>query len=324
MSKNTVLVQRTCFLIMLLASICAAVEPGQPSKTSIWTAAARAIGAKNPDAAFRNPDYLAIKLLGPQERAILTDYPMDALDLDFTGAMARLSDTDKSFIGSMHGRTRLVDDALEEALRAGVRQVVVLGAGFDSRGYRFKDRLRGIRFFEVDYGPTQEHKKNRVKAVFGSLPGHVRYVAMDFSKDDLLTELRKGGYSRKDKTLFIWEGVVPYIPEAAVKGTLDFVREQSAPDSRIIFNYMLSISPDLNNPNSRQAKWGEPFIFGFPGDSAAEYVTKHGLEVMTDISTDELPRRYLQRSDGTLGLPWRPSRKNIVGRWCIARVPANR
>jgi methyltransferase (TIGR00027 family) len=74
--------------------------------------------------------------------------------------------------------------------------------------------------------------------VFGSvaraveLPSTVSYVPMDFTKDDLLTQLTKAGYSQREKTFFLWEGVVFYLPEAAVKDTLHFVRDHAAPGSR--------------------------------------------------------------------------------------------
>jgi methyltransferase (TIGR00027 family) len=315
---------RGCVVGLLAAFAAGAVEPGLPSKTSVWVAAMRAIGAKNPDPEFRNPDYLAIKFLGSRERAILTDYPMDALDLDYDAALKRIPDP---FNVTQHlARTKYVDTTVEESLRDGARQIVVLGAGFDSRGYRFRDRLRGARFFEVDYGPTQEYKKRRVKEVLGGLPKHVRYIAMDFTKDDLPAQLRKGGYSEKLKTLFVWEGVTMYIPEAAVKQTLRFVRGHSGPGSMIVFNYFLSRMPAINNPDSRYARWGEPMIFGFPGDGAADFVRNEGLEVISDLNQGEVPRKYARQTDGTASLParLRPAAGggDSFGGWCIARVPA--
>ena len=140
-----------------------AVEPGLPSKTSVLAASLRAIGGKNPDPQFRNPDYLAIKFLGPRERALLKDFPMEALDLDYPQAVERLPMQDRESVTTMFIRTTHRDAALDTALRDGTRQVVILGAGLDSRGYRFRDRLHGVRFLEVDYGPTQEHKKQCVQ-----------------------------------------------------------------------------------------------------------------------------------------------------------------
>jgi methyltransferase (TIGR00027 family) len=247
---------------LLLGSIFQAVEPELPSKTAVWAAAGRAVGAKHPDALQRNPDDLAIRFLGPRERALLQpDYPMEALDLDYDAS---------------------IDAALLDALKDDARQVVVLGAGFDSRGYRFQPQLSGVRFIEVDYGPTQEYKKQRVTEVFGVLPQSVLYVPVDFTKDSLLAQLTQAGYSEREKTFFLWEGVTYYLPESAVKDTLQFVRDHSAAGSRIAFDYTLSTNPNLNNPRTLFARWGEPWLFGFPGGGAAAFVRREGLDVMSD------------------------------------------
>jgi methyltransferase (TIGR00027 family) len=272
-------------VFVLFGATSQALEPGLPSKTAVWAAAARALASKNPDPKLRNPDYLAIKFLGPRERAVLPEIPLDALDLDFESAnlafAGRLPVTSHTF------RTKAFDAALLDALKDGARQVVILGAGFDSRGYRFTRELRGVQFLEVDYGPTQEFKKARVKEILGAVPPNVVYVPMDFTKDDLLQQLTKGGYSETQKSFFLWEGVTFYLPEAAVKDTLRFVRDHAAAGSRLAFNYTVASDSQINNPNTRYAKWGEPWLFGFPDEGAAGYVRGEGLTVLSDKKSTE-------------------------------------
>jgi methyltransferase (TIGR00027 family) len=270
-------------VVSLLVSTIAAVEPGLPSKTAVWAAAARAVGAKNPNPDLRNPDDLAIQFLGPRERALLPDYPMSALDLGYESAMQQLGD--KLPVKSHAFRTKAFDDAMLDALKAGARQVVVLGAGFDSRGYRFQSRLSGVRFIEVDQPATQEYKRRRVAEILGTAPANVAYVPMDFTKDNLLEQLRKGGYSEQQQTFFLWEGVVFYLPESAVKETLHFVRDHAAPGSRLAFNYTFNTDRNVNNPDSLYSKWGEPWLFGFPPPGAATYVRREGLDVISDVQT---------------------------------------
>jgi hypothetical protein len=98
-----------------LATLVRAVEPGLPSKTAVWAAAARAIGAKHSNPALRNPDYLAIRSLGPSERAILPEYPMDALDLDYASAMTQFGS--RMPVMSLAFRTKAFDSAMLEALQ---------------------------------------------------------------------------------------------------------------------------------------------------------------------------------------------------------------
>ena len=299
------------------------IEPGLPSKTSVHVAFQRAIGSKNPDGEFRNPDDLAIKFLGPRERALLPELPMDALDLDFEAAMKR--NPYPAMVSAMLSRTRYIDAVLLEAIAGGARQVIILGAGFDSRAYRFRDRLGGVRMFEVDYGPTQEYKKRRLKEIFGSVPVHVKFVAMDFSRDDLFTQLRKDGYSSNERTLFIWEGVTMYLPATAVRSTLRTIRDSAAPGSTVVFDYFLSTHPAVNDTNSRTARWGEPMIFGFDGNGATDFVRAEGLEVVEDfLTSDARSLRYTQREDGTSSVP--QLEKSILSKAgrCKATVPSRR
>jgi methyltransferase (TIGR00027 family) len=135
-------------------------------------------------------------------------------------------------------RTCLIDACLRQALDNGARQVVILGAGYDSRAYRTQHPAQP-RFFEVDFPPTQEYKKIRVREIFGWPPDGVVYVPIDFQKDNLVATLQNAGYQRNQRTFFIWEGVTYYLREAEVDSTLRFVAAESAPGSSIVFDYAL-------------------------------------------------------------------------------------
>jgi len=271
---------RIIVILFLAGTTFHAVEPGLPSKTAVYVAAARAVGSKDPNPQLRNPDYLAIRFLGPRERAVLPDLPMDALDLDFDGAMKRLGV--QLPVAVMAYRTKMFDATLLDAVQNGATQIVVLGAGFDSRAYRFQSQLRNVRFMEVDYGPTQAYKQQRLGEIVAAIPPNVSFVPMDFTKDNLLDRLRNAGYSEQQNTFFLWEGVTYYLPESAVKDTLHFVRDHSASGSRIAFDYFGASNPSINNPTHLYARWGEPLLFGFPNDRAREYVQQEGLRVLSD------------------------------------------
>ena len=139
---------------------------GLPSRTSILTAAARAFGSREPDASVRNPDWVADRLIGPAELALIADHPISkALDQDFQEAM---NDPDIfGFAWLMLVRTRFIDELMERAVRSGATQLVILGAGFDTRAHRFTELLKNAAVIEIDYGATQEYKKRRVEAAVG-------------------------------------------------------------------------------------------------------------------------------------------------------------
>jgi methyltransferase (TIGR00027 family) len=217
----------------------------------------------------------------------------------------------------------MTDDTLKQSIKEGATQVVILGAGYDSRAYRFQQLLRPTTVFEVDFPPTQEYKKLRVREVLGKAPKNIVFVPIDFSKDDLATVLHAAGYRSDRKTVFIWEGVTYYIPESGVDATLRFVADHSSPGSTIVFDYEYARAVNgkhddemLKQIYARLASWGEPHIFGLPNDSARGPVTKNGLNVVEDLGPKELTERYLTTASG---------KKLGDEAWyfgiCIARVP---
>jgi methyltransferase (TIGR00027 family) len=298
-----------------------AVEPGKPAVTALETTAYRAIGARHPDPAIRNDDHLAERFLGAEERAILkaegSQAVLDALELDTAAAWKSLG-PGIAFATAVHVRTRYIDEVFRESLGAGATQAVILGAGLDSRAYRFGDVLKGARVFEVDFPPTQEYKKKRVREILKALPPHVVYAPIDFTKDDLATVLKQAGYDTTKKTVFVWEGVTFYIPESAVNGTLRFVASNSAPGSRIVFDYFVKSgleTPGIVALNKRLTALGEPFIFGMPDENRDRFVARQGLRMISEVGINELRRRYLPDGFGDQT----PASLNYL---CVAEVPA--
>jgi len=123
------------------------------SRTSIFVAAGRAVGAREPDPSVRNPDYLAEKLLGDASTLDVDHPAVRALSLSYDEAMKDVEVVNN--VRMMTIRTRFIDDALERAIAGGATQVVILGAGFDSHAYRCQTLLERVTVFEVDRPPTQ-------------------------------------------------------------------------------------------------------------------------------------------------------------------------
>jgi methyltransferase (TIGR00027 family) len=296
-------------LVQLVAVRTFAVEPGKPSRTAVLTLAARAIGSHDPDPSTRNPDWMAERLLGPDELALLgRDHVFrKALASDYFQAM---QDRAVSVpVAYFLVRTRFIDDSLTEAVANGASQVVILGAGFDSRAYRFRQLLRRrVTVFELDFGPTQAFKKRRARAVLGPQPSNLVYVPIDFTRQQVGDVLQRAGYQPRRQTFFIWEGVTMYIPEETVRATLQFVARQSAPGSAIVFDHLsrtavdASLAPESRRPLlDRLRAEGEPQIFGLTAGAERAFVSGSGLTLtrhVFSISSETL--KYLKRRDGTL------------------------
>jgi methyltransferase (TIGR00027 family) len=215
-------------------------------------------------------------------------------------------------------RTRFFDAMLLDSVKAGARQVVNLGAGLDSRAYRFHDRLRGVKVFELDFGPMQEYKTRRVREILGALPEDVVFAPIDFTKEDLGAVLRRAGYRRDVKSFFIWEAVAAYLPEEAVSATLRFVAQNAAPGSAIAFNYSISGPDSDGGPfRSRLARYGEPIRFQLPEGGAKAFLAERGLRMTLELSADDMSGRYLTRADGSVF-------GRSHGGFCLAVVPERR
>jgi methyltransferase (TIGR00027 family) len=282
------------------------LEPGQPSRTSIVVAALRAFGAREPDPGVRNPDWLAERLLGPADLQLIAEHPISgALKEDYQ--KGRQNQEVAGMSNLLLIRTRFIDDHLKAALENGATQVVVLGAGFDTRAYRFRDQLKGRKVFEVDYHSTQQIKKQRLEEALGSIPPHVQFAEIDFKRDTLRDVLRAKGYAPGEKTFFIWEGVSMYLSEQSVRDTLRTIANDSAPGSSLVMDFASQAMIDLLHkfPNIPQHKyttaWGEPWIFGVPDGREPEFFLECGLRLRETLSffRRDAAKRYLTRADGT-------------------------
>ncbi len=280
--------------LSLVANAQTLATSGRVSTTAESVCVLRAVAAKHTDPKVRNPDYLAEKFVSPE----------------FWRASPFRDDPDRARHNPnyfwVNARTHHIDALLVEAVLTGATQVVNLGAGFDSRAYRFRERFPQTRFFELDLPAMIGAKRERVVKIFGAIPDRVVLVPTDFTTRPLDEVLRDAGYDRTQRTFFIWEGVTMYLPEAADLSTLRFIRSGSASGSSVVYDYVLeaALRPDggglygAKSTAAYLASVGEPLLTGWSQRQAAAIATREGLVVVSDIGPAELTARYLTGSDG--------------------------
>ena len=198
---------------------------------------------------------------------------------------------------SVVARTRLIDDLIAGALDDGIDQVVILGAGFDSRAYRIS-RLAAIDIFEVDHPDTQAAKREVLKRLLPSPPEHVRFVAIDFKQDDLASAMSGAGYDDSKHTLFLWEGVTNYLTADAVDSTVQWCSRASA-GSQLLFTYVhrdvLTRPSDFvgtQNLFRSLEKARERFAFGMQPSHVPGFLASRGFSLELDIGAAEYRARY--------------------------------
>jgi methyltransferase (TIGR00027 family) len=184
-------------------------------------------------------------------------------------------------------RVAFIDAALVDAVKQGCRQVVMLGAGFDTRVYRL-DALTGVKVFEVDHPATQADKRERVRAL-PPAKAEVVWTAVDFERDSLAERLAAAGHDASKPTAWVWEGVVMYLADAAVSATLDAVRARSAPGSVLVLHYHEPSATGLRRGvRALLLAWiGEPQIGTRPRAAMRALVERAGFVVTTDLGTTE-------------------------------------
>ena len=196
-------------------------------------------------------------------------------------------------------RTRCMDDYLKESIDDGIEQLVILGAGYDSRAFRFNALREKVKVFEVDHPDSQRIKKEKVRKIFGSLPDHVVYVPIDYDKDKMAEKLFESGYDKDLKTMFIWEGVTCFLTAEAVDETLAFVVNNSGEGSSIIFDYAYESVIDGRMKEAEKfrryaAKRGEPATFGIEEGVIEEFLGKRGFGQVKDMNAKSLEDTYFK------------------------------
>jgi methyltransferase (TIGR00027 family) len=199
--------------------------------------------------------------------------------------------------GFLAARDRYIDDTLQAFLDEGIRQLMILGAGYDSRAYRFN--LNGVKTFEVDHPATQEDKLAKVRKIYGAIPGHVIYVPVDFNTQTLEEKLFESGYDPARKTLFIWQGVTMYLNRDAVDSTLDFVVQHAGPGSAIVFDYLyrslldgIQKQNEIDNMRRYRFMTGEGLTFGIPEGMISSFLEERGFASVKDVNADDLKAAY--------------------------------
>ena len=264
------------------------MEHNQPSRTAQGAAMHRA-AHQLIDLPPIFDDPLALKIIGEEAEKELRE-----------GREVTTSNGLRAFIAT---RSRFTEDCLAEAMARGVGQYVLLGAGLDTFAYR--TIRRGLRVFEVDHPATQGWKRARLSEVAIAVPDWVTYAPVDFERETIREGLARVGFDFSKPAMFAWLGVVPYLTQEAVMGTLSFVASL-AKGSEIVFDYAETPGKETKEQRAhfqamaeRVAASGEPFRSFFETGALQRDVEKLGFSFVENLNAATLNARYFQgRSDG--------------------------
>ncbi|MCQ1536801.1 class I SAM-dependent methyltransferase [Methanosarcina sp. KYL-1] len=278
------------------------LETGEKKKGSSVTAEnvafVRALESLKPEGERICYDPYAVRFLSQQYLMFMKMAARDPSRTPFPGVHNSLS-----------ARVRYFDDFVNRAIDNGVCQLVILGAGYDTRAYRIEGLRGKVRVFEIDHPGTQSVKMEKIKDIFGSLPDHVEYVSVDFEAGNFGQQLIEHGYEKSQKTVFIMEGLIYYLPLKTVDGILSFIAKNSGIGSAIIFDYVHESSIDrtdgicgvqctacdqneIKNATKDMAKQGEPYKFGIKEGMLESFLAQRGFSHACNVTSEDYKKAY--------------------------------
>lgn len=273
------------------------------SKTAMLAAFHRALANHEFDNEIHGPDHLSGFFLTPFKRFVL----------NFKFIRTLVKNKLKKIIPGMDelmiARTAFYDEMFKNALNNNFPQIVLLGAGYDTRAIRFAGLNNVTKIIELDIFTTQNHKKKCLKKANINIPEQVTHASINFNKESIPHALEKAGYDCHQKTLFIWEGVTMYLEPVSVDNTLEVITKFSGPGSIIAFDYLVKIPTGKINDwygvkemyQIMKKQYGdEKFIFSIEEEKIGEFLKQRGLNVIKHLDNNALENKFLTRQDGSL------------------------
>jgi methyltransferase (TIGR00027 family) len=244
-------------------------------------------------------------MLPENQRVCYDPYAIQFTDPDRLDELTEY--TDNHFPGLRNyvaARARHFDDVITLAAKTGLLQLVILGAGYDTRAYRIGELKDTVLVFELDHPDTQQVKKEKVEEIFGGLPEDVVYVPVDLEAQDVGSRLLESGYSPEKKTLFVMEGVIMYLSPPAIDAILSFVVNNSGRNSAVLFDYpeetgdtdfsSQKMKEELGNHTARH---GEPILFSMPKEGPVAFLRARGFSRLRFVPGDDYRRLYFYRNN---------------------------
>jgi methyltransferase (TIGR00027 family) len=272
-------------------------ESVRSAKLWLGIAVLRGLEAHRPVSDRLLEDPVSLRLLAPAWRFLLRLFVLIRLD---KAIMAHRERQLPGVIGNLLCRTRYIDDALRRALEGGAEQVVILGAGFDTRAYRIPG-MDKVHTFEVDLPEAEASKRKALERGSVRIPKDLVFVPVDFELDGLGRALAEAGFRSGVSTFYIWEGVTQYISRKAIEDTLEFIGASGAAGSRVAFSYIQEgvIRGDSATAVDRgimaQAeRGGAPWRVGLDSNDLPGILAGYGLRVVEDVGGNEYRDRYLE------------------------------
>lgn len=282
------------------------------SVTSVVTAYSRAYHSLNDNPKIFD-DFMAVRLFSEEEFQYLGKMMAESLNFLNQAAADSCKDQETALKCVMKfnapttiSRSRYTEDLLEDSIRNGVSQYIILGAGLDTFAYRRPDLTEKVQVFEVDHPATQENKKERLKMSGIDTPSNLHFIPVDFSRTYLSQALKGTPYDPAKKSFISWLGVSFYLEREVVHSTFRSIASLASSGSYLVFDYINQFVLIPGNASEGSGKMqeivsraGEPMKSGFDPSTLALELEQNGLVLIETIGPEEIEKRFFMgRDDG--------------------------
>jgi methyltransferase (TIGR00027 family) len=255
-------------------------DNNRTSETAIVTASLRALSNYEKDENINCHDSLA-ELFLPDDRKV----PLH----DSNSREMIKKAIPKGMYEYVIARTKYFDYIFIESLKNNIEQIVFLGAGYDSRPYRFSHLIENASIYEVDAKPTQDHKISLLQKNNTYIHKNIKYVPVDFEVDNFIRLICENGFDKFKTTLFLCEGVTFYLSGSAVEEVLKLIKENSGIHSRICFDFQTKINNELIDTGLKD----EVIKFGIEPGKIEEFVKNSGFSLVEHVKSTDMEKRFL-------------------------------
>ncbi|HEX3013380.1 MAG TPA: SAM-dependent methyltransferase, partial [Methanobacterium sp.] len=266
------------------------------SRTAEFTCMTRAASFYEKRPQYKNNDYIAPKLL---PKFMVPIIKIGALRKFFTNRFP------SGMYEYVIARTKFIDSVFQKAISNEFDQILIFGAGFDSRGIRFGDLNKKTIIFELDAPVTQKAKINQLKKRGIRINPNITFISIDFNKESLEDKLIESGFTKNKRSLFILEGLTMYLNPEAIENTFSVINQFAGNDSELIFDYVYSSvlrEENLYYGESEVLKHvndaNEPWSFGIEKGEIESFLKDRNLKLIQNLNSEDLENKFFTDEHG--------------------------
>ncbi len=267
------------------------------SRTAEWTCLSRAMSSLEENDCYRSDDTVALQLMPTRIRFIFGNPLVRKYIYRRIPA--------KGMYEYVIARTKYMDSIFKEALMQRFDQILILGAGFDTRALRFQELSEKTNIFELDAPTTQQAKIAQYHKRGLTIPPNLMFVPIDFDKESLSAKLEEAGFERHKRSLFVLEGLLMYLQPGSVDETFRIIQGFAGAGSQVVFDHVYSsvlrheqLYDDERKIVDQTSKAGEQWTFGIEKGVIEQFLSPYGLRLCEQRDAPQLEQMYFTDPPG--------------------------